>query len=212
MKKKDKLRGFSTKWEDHLELVYKLCHQVNSRVKFSKVVGICFEDLVQESGVAYTKCLKRYRPELGITFSAYFGRSILNRLNYFVGREIDIRGIATVSMDEEDIYELYRDNSDGDASVRMSECEVMVMMEDVYSSMTPDAIKVLTLFSEVPEMLRQEHIAALCKQELERQGNITGRKVPDTLTVTFVAENILHFSRARTQSVRRELKGVMDAI
>lgn len=74
-------RGFSLRYEDHQGLLRKMAGKMYGRLQGAGVTAMEYEDVLAELAVAFTLALKGYKPEKGISFSAYFGACCYNRFN-----------------------------------------------------------------------------------------------------------------------------------
>lgn len=74
---KPRSRGFSTRYEDHVGLLHKLARGQYAILQPYNP-SLEYEDIFQEMSLTYVLALETYKPELGITFSAYLGRAALN--------------------------------------------------------------------------------------------------------------------------------------
>jgi DNA-directed RNA polymerase specialized sigma24 family protein len=81
-------RAFSTNYQDHIGLVHQFARKGWGRM-IAAHVAVEYEDVVQEMSVTFTKAVRAYDPEKGITFSAYVGRAIWNDFNRYAQKHID---------------------------------------------------------------------------------------------------------------------------
>lgn len=80
-------RSYSTAFEDHAGLIHKFAKGGYARL-MSAGVSIDYEDVFQEMCIGYCKAKEGYKPESGIKFSTYMGRSVINNFNKYAEKEL----------------------------------------------------------------------------------------------------------------------------
>jgi len=186
-----KFDAFKVDWGEHQGLVHKLCYKVNNRVKAAKISGVEYEDLVQEAGIVYTKCASRFDPAQGITFTAYFGRAIINRLNQVLEVQERICPPTVNHSEAEDVGE-------------ESDIDILMDLNTSTASLSDGAHDVLALLVHHPEFVREE-FAASCSKALKQRQMMHKVHQPVVLSARFVAQSILGYTRSEAYSIQREL-------
>lgn len=83
----EKGKGFSTEYEDHQGLIRMLAQKCWGRMQAANT-PVEVEDIIQQMSLTYVKCLETFKPENGVTFTAYFGRSCINNFNKWAEKQI----------------------------------------------------------------------------------------------------------------------------
>lgn len=110
MENKPYRKAFDTSYAVHQGLIHKLARKGFGRLMQAGVT-IDYEDVFQEMSLTYVKAVRKYNPELGISFTAYLGRAIWNQFNLFAEQEIghssEVSSIDEMSEGSEvnDLYE-----------------------------------------------------------------------------------------------------------
>lgn len=79
-------RTYSTRFEDHKGLLYKLATQCYGRLRGAGITAMEFEDVQSELNIAYVKASRGFDASLGISFGAYLGRACFNHFNKLAER------------------------------------------------------------------------------------------------------------------------------
>lgn len=73
-------RAYSTEFSDHQGLIRMFASKCHRRLVAARV-RVEYEDVYQEMCITFVKAARAFDPTLGLTFTAYLGRSILNNFN-----------------------------------------------------------------------------------------------------------------------------------
>lgn len=114
-------RAYSTKLEDHSKLIHMLTHKFLARIAGAGCHAMDYEDLYQHACITYTKAQSRYKPEYGITFTAYLGRAIMNDMNKLLEKLLNEHlGLGIIygedmsdSEDSVSVYENFASDDEG---------------------------------------------------------------------------------------------------
>lgn len=76
-------RNRSLRYQDHVNLIRKKATMYYARLQAAQIMGVEFDDVMGELGVAFTKAAAGYNPESEYAFTTYLGTCMQNHFNKF---------------------------------------------------------------------------------------------------------------------------------
>ena len=93
-------RKNSMDMKDHEGLLHKYARGGHARLT-SAGVGIDYDDVLQEIRISFIKASRKFNPEIGVGFSSYMGRAVINNFNLYAERELSRHfGLGVISIEE----------------------------------------------------------------------------------------------------------------
>lgn len=199
------------RYEDYRKLCATLARRAQSRLA-SRGMNFELEDLCQEAAIVFMRVAEpgRFKPDLGVKFSTYLGRAIMNELApNRIGRNRCTFGHVALDDDgsEENLPLAERVGSDDEDPARIVEQASEASQR--LQRLSPDARRVAKLLDEPPIEMVSELRRLKAMRELCRAGGFSAPVVK--LDVTFVCE-LLGFGTARRSAVERSLKALMESL
>ena len=192
---------------DYERLLASLSHQARRRA-VAKGVFIDFEDLIQESRIAFAQACEKFDETRGAKFSTYLWSAVRNNLSSYESKVVDLH-MTTTSMDRmigEDAGTLHDILP---ADIETVE-DKMVRLEDEnegFARLSDDAKRVTAILSDPPrelmlELARMEAFRLNCKAN----GYAAASRVLDVQMIC----TALGFDKSRTRRVKHEFKRIME--
>lgn len=110
--------AFSTNYKDHERLIHMLARRAYARLVAAKVNSYEYLDVFQDMSLSFVKAAEKWNPELGITFTAYFGRAAFYDFNHKV-KKLTLQSVPTVNF--EDLKEMLVSNGEDVEALDISE-------------------------------------------------------------------------------------------
>lgn len=79
-------RNRSTRYQDHEGLLRKKAKLYYSRLLAAQIMGVDFDDVMGELGVAFTRAAAGYDPQSEYVFTTYLGRCCQNHFNKYAAK------------------------------------------------------------------------------------------------------------------------------
>jgi len=206
-------RGFDTSFEAQKGLIHKLARTIHTRVLATKT-NIQYEDLFQEACLSYAEALRTYKPGLGITFSAYMGRAVLNNVNRYVNKRIEERALHGVMLfsemsgeDDEDEFSPEQYLADTTLSVEQLAVRSVEISERI-RCLSAEARRIIREIMAPTQAVMDAHEEYLAAIHKHIAGGAKRRNPSEKLSVRLIGR-YLGYSREQMRGIAQEFDTVL---
>lgn len=207
-------RSYSTDFKDHANLLHNLTKKAFGRMT-SANAPMEYDDIYQTMCLSFAKCISKWNPNVGVSFTAYMGRACWNDFNKLAEKMINERiGLNLTHFEDMRSYE-YGEHDDENPLERFQSDESQEVQENPEDACArvQEARKNLEMLSHNAKVVIKEllHPSRVVMDELRKinEGKCDSRANPD-VTVRFIAKcyNLPESNIARLKSEFKRKLGV----
>jgi len=215
-------RGYSTQFEDHEDLIHKFARKAFGRLQSAHDNMMTYDDVFQEMSVAYIQAAKAWKPDYGVTFTAYLGRAIWNNFNHLADKLIE-RSVSVPILSIEEMEFRSRSDetiggncsfleylyADDDGVTESAETTVGAKEESLknFESLSELSKQVIGELLSPSDDLKMAHTALLEHAQFAQSIGESIKPPPSQINFRFVIKH-LAIQPSRATRVRDELKRV----